>query len=179
MQEAIRRKIIELFERVQGVPYYLLRDRDSEKLFFLNKGCCAEKIIWLGNRLKELGIPVKYYKIKFLWEDLPIPEEILKLRKRGPGYHLSLKAKINNRWIWVDPTWDSALGKIGFPITKNWDGKSDTLLAVNPLEIEEYEPKDPSKTGLSEAFIQKLNEYFQSVRKDWGSLGAGLRKTRK
>lgn len=167
MHESKRRKIIELFEKVQKVPYHLLRNRDSRKLFELNKGCCAEKTIWLGNRLKELGNPVKYYLIRFNWEDLPIPKEILKLKQKRSGYHLLMKAKINNKWVWVDPTWDPALEKIGFPVTKNWDGKSDTLLAVDPLEIKEYEPEEPSTTDLSKDFIRELNKYFESVRENY------------
>ncbi len=45
---AERKKIIDLFEKVQVLPYFLLEHRDSRKLFELKKGCCAEKVIWLG-----------------------------------------------------------------------------------------------------------------------------------
>ncbi len=164
ISEATRKKIVELFVRVQKVPYYLFRHRDSKKLFSLNKGCCAEKVIWLGNKFKSLGLPVRYFLIEFKWEDLPIPDDILGLKEMGPDYHLAMKTEIDGKWVWIDPTWDPALGKLGFPITEDWDGKSDTLLAVKPLKVEAFEPEDPSDTDLSEELLA-FNEYLEKARK--------------
>ena len=158
------KQLVRLFRRVQNIPYFLFRHRDSKKLFSLNKGCCAEKAIWLGNKLKETNIPVKYYRIEFKWEDLPIPKEIIKLGKKGPAHHLALKAKVNNKWIWIDPTWDPGLEKGGFPVTKNWNGKTNTKLAVKPLKIEEFKPPDPSSIELTE-FTRALNKYLDKIRK--------------
>lgn len=159
------KQLVRLFKRVQNIPYFLFKHRDSKKLFKLNKGCCAEKAIWLGNKLKDMNIPVKYYLIKFKWEDLPIPKEIIKLKKKGSGYHLALKAKVDNKWIWIDPTWDPGLEKGGFPVTKNWNGKTNTKLAIKPLKIEEFEPHDPSNIELTE-FTKTLNKYLDKIRKD-------------
>lgn len=166
MKNIKNRKLIGLFKRVQGIPYFLLRHRDSRKLFRLNKGCCAEKAIWLGDKLKEMDIPVKYYLIKFKWEDLPIPKEIIRLMKKGPGCHLALKAKVNNKWIWIDPTWDQRLEKGGFPVTKNWNGKTSTKLAVKPIKIKEFEPNDPSDTDLNYSFMKAFNKYLDKIRKN-------------
>ena len=172
MKNIKNRKLIGLFKRVQNVPYFLFRHRDSKKLFKLKKGGCAEKAIWLGNKLKEMDIPVKYYRIEFKWEELPIPKEIIKLkkkgpiklRKKGPAHHLVLKAKVNNKWLWLDPTWDPGLEKGGFPVTKNWNGKTNTKLAVRPVKIEEFEPNDPSDIELTE-FTRALNKYLDNMRK--------------
>ena len=158
-----RKKIIELFEKAQSVPYFLFKHRDSSKLFDLNKGCCAEKLIWLGSKLKEMKIPVKYYLIEFNWKDLPIPEEIIKLRKKEKEQHLALKAKLDKKWIWIDPTWDLSLEKIGFPVTRNWHGKTNTKLAVKPLKIKEFEPIDFSEIELDD-FTKSLNKYFEKIR---------------
>ena len=158
------RELIRLFKRVQNIPYFLFGHRDSKKLFKLKKGCCAEKAIWLGTKLKEMDIPVKYYRIEFKWEDLPIPKEIIKLKKKGLARHLALKAKVNNKWIWIDPTWDPGLEKGGFPVTKNWKGKTNTKLAVKPLKIEKFEPNDPSDIELTE-FTRALNKYLDKIRK--------------
>jgi hypothetical protein len=38
------------------------------------------------------------------------------------------------KWVNCDPTWDLALEKAGFPIA-NWDGVSDTEIAVVPVKI--------------------------------------------
>ncbi len=162
--ETERKKIVDLFKKVQALPYFILKRRDSRKLFELKVGCCAEKVIWLGNRFKEMNIPIKYYLIEFKWEDLPIPEHIIKLRKGDFGYHLALKAKVKNRWLWVDPTWDPKLEKGGFPVTKNWDGESDTKLAVEPINMKIFEPSDPSVLEL-EDFDISLNKYLEEIRK--------------
>jgi len=165
MCEAKIETVKKLFEKVQKVPFFLLKRRDSKKLFKKNKGCCAEKSIWLGNKLKELKIPVKFFLMKFMWKDLPIPSKILRLNPIDYGYHLVVKAKICGKWIWIDPTWDPPLEKVGFPVTKNWDGKRDTKLAVRPLEIKEFEPEDPTVSTLDEKFRKALNRYLESVRK--------------
>jgi len=164
MKNIKNRKLVGLFKRVQNIPYFLFRHRDSKKLFSLNTGGCAEKAIWLGNKLKEMDIPVKYYRIEFKWEDLPIPKEIIRLKKKGPVHHRALKAKVNNKWIWIDPTWDPGLEKGGFPVTKNWNGKTNTKLAVKPLKIEEFKPPDPSSIELTE-FTRALNKYLDKIRK--------------
>jgi len=168
MKNIKNKKLFGLFKRVQNVPYFLFRHRDSKKLFSLNKGGCAEKAIWLGNKLKEMDIPVKYYRIEFKWEELPIPKEIIKIKKKGSehhlAHHLALKAKVNNKWIWIDPTWDPGLEKGGFPVSKNWNGKTNTKLAVKPLKIEEFEPHDPSNINLTE-FTKALNKYLDKMRK--------------
>ncbi len=163
--EAERKKIIDLFEKVQALPYFILKHRDSRRLFELKKGCCAEKVIWLGNEFKEINIPIKYYFIEFKWEDLPIPDHIIKLRKKGSGYHLALKAKVKNKGIWVDPTWDPKLEEAGFPVTKDWDGESDNKLAVRPISTKRFEPSDPSVIELEE-FDIFLNKYLEEVRKN-------------
>ncbi len=165
MKDIKNKKLVRLFKRVQNIPYFLFRHRDSKELFSLKKGGCAEKAIWLGNKLQKMDIPVRYYLIKFKWEDLPIPKKIIKLKKKGPDRHLALKAKVNNKWIWIDPTWDPGLEKGGFPVTKNWNGKTNTKLAVRPLKIEEFEPNDPSNIELTE-FTRILNKYLDKMRKN-------------
>ncbi|MBL7169602.1 MAG: hypothetical protein ISS48_01110 [Candidatus Aenigmarchaeota archaeon] len=159
-----KNKIIELFEKVQKIPYYLLRHRDSKKIFELNKGYCSEKNIWLGNEYKKMGLKVKYYLVKFRWEELPIPKDILNLFDEKIHYHLAMKVKLDGEWIWVDPTWDPELEKAGFPVTKNWNGKSDTKLAVKPLEIKEYEPQDPTDTNIKKEFMDEFNNYLEKIR---------------
>ncbi len=161
--ETRNKKIIDLFEKVQALPYFFSKHRDSRRLFELKKGCCAEKVIWLGNKFEEINIPVRYYLIEFRWESLPIPEHIIKLRKHGAGHHLVLKAKIKKKWIWIDPTWDTKLEKAGFPVTKNWDGENDTKLAVMPIKTKRFEPSDPSVLEIEE-FDIALNKYLEEAR---------------
>lgn len=158
-------KIIELFKKVQKIPYYVLEYRNSEKLFDLNKGSCLEKNIWLGREFRKLGIQTKFYSINFDWSSLPIPNEIIKLRKNPIGKHLVFKAKIESKWVWVDPTWDPPLAKAGFPVTINWNGKEDTKLAVKPIEIKEVEPEDKVTITSNREFFNELNDYLDKIRK--------------
>jgi len=124
------KKIIELYNKVQKIPYYCLRERDPDLLLKKNKGSCSEKHLFLGKEFEKLGVPVKYLLIRFDWNDLPIPKEIIQKKKNGSaGWHLALKIKPERKWIYVDATWDPKLEKAGFPITKNWDGKSNTKFA--------------------------------------------------
>ena len=69
-----------------------------------------------------------------------IPKEILELQKEDLATHVYLEVLVGENWIKVDPTWDSGLKNI-FSIAE-WDGKTDTLLAVSPIEIYSVEESD-------------------------------------
>ena len=157
--------IIELFERVQKVPYYCLEHRDYEKMFKLKKGSCWEKNIWLGKELRKHGIKVKFYLIEFDWFTLPVPKDIFELRKHV-GHHIALKAKIGGKWIWIDPTWDPPLAKAGFPVTINWNGKNNTKLAVKPIKMKLIKPKDKITIKTNQEFFNAINSYLDRIRKD-------------
>lgn len=161
-----KQKIIELYNKVQRVPYYCLTERDPDLLLQKNKGSCSEKHLFLGKELEKLGIPVKYVLIRFDWNDLPIPEEIIDKKDDAVGYHLALKIKVGNRWIYVDATWDPKLEKAGFPVTKNWDGESNTRFAFPPKEIVELRGKPPKHVKRLEnrEFYDALNEWLESQR---------------
>ncbi len=122
-------KIIEIFERVQKIPYKVCqfeREKIDENLPF---GDCRHKSELLKNLLEAEGIEVRRIKVLFDWRDLPLPEEILKVLDNSDKIwaHDLLKVKINKVWIKIDCTWNPELQKIGFPVQNNWDGKSDTL----------------------------------------------------
>lgn len=169
------KEIIDLYNKVQKIPYFAFKERDPDLLFEKNKGSCIEKNLFLGEEFKKLGIPVKYLLIKFDWNDLPIPKEIIKKLKTDgftnilSNWHLALKIKIDGKWIFVDATWDPGLEKTGFPVTRNWDGKSDTKLAVIPKRIIGLTIKPPKilfkKLG-DEEFFEALNKWLELQRKN-------------
>ncbi len=161
-----KQKIIELYEKVQKVPYYCLKERNPDKLFELNKGSCFEKNSYLGKQYEKLGIPVKYQLIVFDWRELPVPKDIMDKRENKLGEHLALKIMVDNKWVFVDPTWDPALEKAGFPLTKNWDGESDTKLAVKPKKIRELK-QSPEKAVVTAntGFHDLFNKYLEKIRK--------------
>ena len=158
-------KIVELYEKVQKIPYYCLCERDPDKLLRVKKGSCLEKNAYLGRQFEQLGIPVKYLSIKFDWNELPIPQHIIDKKDGHLGEHLALKIRVK-KWITVDCTWDPGLEKAGFPLTKNWDGKTDTKLAVKPIKTKQLKTR-PGKTvaHANPKFFESLNKYLDNIRK--------------
>lgn len=158
--ENLKERVVSLYKKIQKIPFYCLQKRDPNKLFEVKKGSCFEKNVYLGRAYEKLGIPVKYLEMKFNWEDLPIPPRILKkYRGNKTGLHLALEIKLNDKWLKVDATWDPLLGKGGFPITKRWDGKSNTKLAVKPLSI------NPSENSLERTIVSENKEFFEALNK--------------
>lgn len=166
----LEEKIINLYNKVQKVPYYCLKERDPDLLLKKNKGSCSEKHLFLGKEFEKLGVPVKYLLIRFDWNDLPIPKEIIQKKKDdSEGWHLALKIKLRDKWIYVDATWDPKLEKAGFPVTKDWDGISDTKFAFPPREIIELEKAPPKQIKRPEnrEFYEALNRWLESQRKKY------------
>ena len=161
-----KKKIIELYNKIQKIPYYCLKYRNPNLLLQKNKGSCSEKHLFLAQELEKLGIPVKYVLIKFDWKDLPIPKEVINKKGNSIGWHLALKINIHNKWIYVDATWDPKLEKAGFPITKNWNCTSNTKLAFPPKEIKELDkkPAKQSKRLENREFYEALNKWLESQR---------------
>lgn len=161
-----KKKIVELYERVQAIPYYCLKQRDPALLLKKNKGSCSEKHLFLGKKFEKLGIPVKYVLIRSDWSDLPIPKEIISKKDSSVGRHLALKINVNEKWIYVDATWDPALEKAGFPITKNWNGQLDTKFAFPPKEIIELDKRPEEQVERLEngEFYDSLNKWLESKR---------------
>ncbi len=161
-----KKRIIELYKKVQRIPYYCLKYRHSDFLFKKNKGSCGEKHLFLGKEFEKLRIPVKYLLIRFDWNDLPIPKEIIDKKDSPVGWHLALKIKIKNKWIYVDATWDPELENAGFPVTKNWNGEDNTKFAVPLKEIIELSkrPAEQEEVLKNREFYKELNKWLESQR---------------
>ncbi len=133
---------IAVFENIRDIPYAIvpeLRDpyRGPVGILELNKGSCQPKHYLIAKLFGRLGIPAKYITYPFKWDEqeLKYPKELKDIVKElPPAYHLACKAYINNKWILVDATWDLPLSKAGFPVNEKWDGSSDMINAVTPLE---------------------------------------------
>lgn len=124
---ANKTKLVELFKKVQKIPYKVCpynENKIDEKLAY---GDCRHKSFLLKKLLEEQGFEVKRCKVIFDWSDLPLPKKILNILKSGRKFpHNILKVKIGKKWIKVDCNWQIALKDKGFPVTEDWDGKSDT-----------------------------------------------------
>lgn len=163
-------KLIEIFERVQKIPYQVCKYDENEINEKLEKGDCRHKHFLLKKLLEQEGLEVKEVKVIFNWKDLPIPKNILEILKSGTIWdHNSLKIKVNKKWIRVDCTWNPRLKEKGFPITEDWDGKSDTKqVTEGKLEFFDKEKyvKDTNKIKISKEeaykFAEKLNQFLSN-----------------
>jgi len=163
-------KLIEIFEKVQKIPYQVCKYDEKEIYENLDKGDCRHKHFLLKKLLEQEGFKVKEVKVIFNWEDLPIPKKILEILKAGKIWdHSSLKVQVDNSWIKVDCTWNPKLKEKGFPVTENWDGKSDTKqVTEGKLEFFDKENyvKDTNKIKISKEeaykFAEELNKFLSS-----------------
>jgi hypothetical protein len=136
-----RQSLISVFEHIRDIPYSLavpMTDPATapEQVLELGKGSCGPKHYLLAEMYRRLGFDVVYATFSFLWDDpdLQYPPELRRLATGLPvSYHLACRVKIANRWVLVDATWDRPLNRVGFPVNKQWDGRSDTRCAVKPL----------------------------------------------
>jgi hypothetical protein len=181
------KKRISVFNRIRDIPYAIIpqmrNSLDGPRMLLKEmRGSCSPKHFLLGRMFQMLDLKVRYVTYPFLYSELGTgyPKELADLAARMPiEYHLACKCFIDGRWVLVDATWDPPLGKAGFPINETWDGKSDTLLAVKPMDVIEHNNakgrdalvSDKKSTwrenekALELEFIQKLNEWLEAVRK--------------
>lgn len=133
---------ISIFSRIRDIPYAVIPEISNpvdgpQGLLRLMRGSCAPKHFLLARMFEMLPIPIQYVSYPFSWnaKSVAYPPELRKLAEVIPtGYHLACKARIENRWVVIDATWDRPLARVGFPVNKSWDGASDTKLAVEPLD---------------------------------------------
>ncbi|MFC2010993.1 hypothetical protein ACFLUR_01715 [Chloroflexota bacterium] len=114
-----------------------------------------------------------YVVYTFRWDDLEVdyPPKLKNLSKGLPtNHHLACKADIEGKLVLLNATLDLALGGLGLPVNRDWDGFSDTLLPIKPLDEEIYYPSEANLMSLSFdeksiAFYKELNLWLEDVRK--------------
>lgn len=160
--------IISAFKKVRDIPYripFALGENDD---------CCSGKHRLLKDLFNKQGLEVRYRVCSFLWSSLNLPEKVAKIPHEDHSTHLYLEALINKKWVIVDATWDIGLKKI-FKVNK-WDGKSDTKLAVKPIDIfspqksadimnsENYEEMKQDRK-VNGKFYKALNKWLEEIRR--------------
>ena len=132
-------KIVQIYEKVQKIPYKICKFEESKVDKNLKEGDCRHKAELLYKLLKKEGYEVKKIRVVFDWKDLPLPKEIITILTHGTLWdHRSLEVKLGEKWIKVDCTWPPYTESAGFPVTRDWNGKSDTL-QVTRGELEFYD----------------------------------------
>ena len=132
---------------------------------------CVAKPEILERMLQTLGLDCRHRITKFRWKDLEPPKDVLDLEHEEPETHEYLEVKLpeKNEWVEVDPTWDSRIQHENFP-TLNWDGKTGTGLAVEPVEtlsVEESKEfiKQDSTEEARRQYFNKNREFFRAMNK--------------
>ena len=171
---------ISLFQKIRNIPYAVIPEIIHPQRYIeilkINRGSCSPKHFLLADLLERLGLICFYSVWQFLWKDLPIdwPPELEKLAAHLPiNTHLALRVEIEGNFVLVDATLDPELKSLGLPINE-WDGKSDTLLPIQPLGEEEWHSRSerelmiPSFDENSLVFYQKLNSWLEEIRNEGG-----------
>jgi len=159
-------KLIKVFEKVQKIPYRVCRFEKEKINQNLKYGDCRHKSLLLKQLLEKESYEVKEIKVLFDWKDLPLPQKIISILKKSPTVwsHNSLKVKVNHKWIKVDPTWNIELEKKGFPVTKKWNGETDTK-QVTEEKLKFYDKKRCTKKIMIDKeeardFAEGLNNFL-------------------
>lgn len=124
-------KRISVFRLVRDIPYKVTLTQS------LQDYCCSTKSMLLASLLEKEGLRTKQVICTFDWKDTPLPQEIVSLPYQvEETTHQFTQVYIpeTSRWVNCDPTWDRLLEKAGFKISE-WDGVTDTILAVSPKHI--------------------------------------------
>ncbi len=119
--------IIEAFKIVRDMPYRIplaLGEKDIS---------CSGKHKILKDLFIEQGFEVRYRVCSFLWSSIDLSSEVLSVPHDDLSSHVWLEVSIDGEWVIVDATWDMGIKNI-FHVNE-WDGKSNTEMAVKPLEI--------------------------------------------
>lgn len=120
------------FKIVQTVPYKLTAwTGDPSSLFRIGRGDCRHKSAALIKLMREWKFAARPVQVPFDWADLPIPKSVLAPLAETRGIHDTVEVRAGDSWILVDPTWDPALAKAGFPVLSAWNG-IDATLPITP-----------------------------------------------
>lgn len=123
----------------------------------------------LFERLKTAGCTVRYRVCTFRWDALGLPKEIVAQAPKEIDYHLFVEVNLDGKWICLDCSNDSALGRY-----YTWDGESNTKLLVPALQIltpqESIRQEKATRTNFEKTitayhdFFVALNTFLDDVR---------------
>ncbi|MBN2027652.1 MAG: transglutaminase domain-containing protein [Actinobacteria bacterium] len=175
-----------VFTHVRDMPYEIIAElkdpvEGPARTLKARRGSCSAKHFLLGAMFDAMDIPVRYITFPFYWDDPDIdyPPHLRELAQRLPvEYHVANEAFLDGKWVLVDATWDPPLAAAGYPVNGAWDGVSNTLNAVKPLdeiahasavERAKFENEavaaytEEEKSALDE-FVASLNGWLRELR---------------
>lgn len=149
----MEKSIIALFNEIRDIPYSIPLSTTE-----INNSCSGKAIV-LKERLAKLGIESRYRVVSFKWSDLNLPKEVLEVPHQNDSTHVYLEVLLNGNWINVDPTWDKELNSV-LPVNQ-WDGKSDTNIAVKVIDVFSLEE---SHNIMTQSRNDEINEEKETNR---------------
>ncbi|VVB61725.1 Uncharacterised protein [uncultured archaeon] len=162
---------IKLFKMVRDIPYYIAVNEGEQGYE------CVTKPEMLSKLLRATGLKTRDIVCYFKWEDLSLPKKLLKISHDNPETHGYIEVFIpeTNKWVKVDPNWDSRIDHPKIPIAE-WDGLTDTKLAVIPIKT--LSPEESTAFNSQDVgderekymernlqFFKALNKWLRSIRK--------------
>jgi arylamine N-acetyltransferase len=156
------------FAFVRDIPFRLPLSADEPAPY------CVDKHVVLKALLSSLGFKVRYATCRWLWSSLDLPESVKGIPHGDLAAHVYLEVynKEKARWMTVDATWDKGLAS-KLPVSE-WDGRSDTVIGVKPIErlppIETEEEFEKLRARIQQGikvsgrFFGALNKWLESIR---------------
>ncbi len=154
--------LLDSFQSIRDIPYKIPLTPNKEDT------CCNGKHKKLKDLLIKQGFKVRYRVGSFLWSSLNLPSEVSNVPHDDLSSHVWLEVLIDGEWITIDATWDVGLKNI-FHINE-WDGKSNTEIAVKILEIFSPEKSAEIMDGENDDGLLsdlKINGKFYKAFNDW------------
>ena len=168
---------ISIYEQIRNIPYAIDPELTNPvryaEILKLGRGSCMPKHLLLSDMYQRLGLMVLLAVYPFRWADIEVdyPPRLRALANSIPeSTHLACRVEIEGKLVLVDATVDLPLDKLGIPVNRNWDGRSDTVLPIEPTEEEQlYHPSEvvPIDVALDDdrlAFYEGLNSWLEEVR---------------
>lgn len=160
--------IIKIFETVRDMPYSIPLNLKEEDF------CCSGKHKILKSLFAEQNLEVRYRVCSFLWSSINLPEKVSNISHGDYCTHVYLEVLIDGKWVVVDATWDKKIEDI-FHVNE-WDGKTNTKIAVEPVEIfslkksEDIMNCEDDKKILNDLkknsqFYEAFNKWLEGIRK--------------
>jgi hypothetical protein len=134
-----RPPLVALFAYVQALPYRWPGPRDAAHCLANGWGTCSGKNYLLYELLRAAGVPCAHTLVvgDLAVNPPAIPVELRALLGEGPlpDVHSALSAIGPAGPVTLDASWDPHLARLGFPVARDWDGATDTPLALAPASV--------------------------------------------
>ena len=160
--------VSDVYHAVRKIPYGSTGERNPVKVIANNLGSCSGKHILLRDLLREVGREAEVITM-FTHFNRGIPSHPAmpaELRAMIAGrevcdFHHYVRFRMGECWHKLDATWHDALFSYGFPVNRDWNGESDTVLAATP--IREY-PAVEDLIAWKEQLITELTAEQRDLR---------------